>query len=99
MHGLVGAAHGAHLPPDSGIAFATAADGPALTNDCFGDRVGWIPWRRPGFQLGLDIAEFSRGNPRAIGVILGGPRIPAPGHAPADSAQRHPGVHSPGPDG
>ncbi len=77
MHGLVGAAHVDHLHPDSGIAFATAADGPALTNDCFGDRVGWIPWRRPGFQLGLDIAEFSRGNPRAIGVILGGHGITA----------------------
>ncbi len=57
MHGLVGAAHVDHLHPDSGIAFATAADGPALTNDCFGDRVGWIPWRRPGFQLGL-VLEF-----------------------------------------
>src|SRR5258706_1904357 len=45
MHGLVDAAHVDHLHPDSGIAFATAADGPALTRDCFGDRVGWIPWR------------------------------------------------------
>src|SRR5260370_6913366 len=77
MHGLVGAAHGAHLPPDSGTAFAPAADGPALTNDCSGDRVGGSAWRRPGFQLGLDIAEFSRGNPRAIGVILGGHGITA----------------------
>jgi rhamnulose-1-phosphate aldolase/alcohol dehydrogenase len=77
MHGLVDAAHVDHLHPDSGIAFATAADGPALTADCFGERVGWVPWRRPGFQLGLDIAEFRRGHPHAIGVILGGHGITA----------------------
>ena len=57
MHGLVDAAHVDHLHPDAGIALATAADGEALTRACFGDRVGWVPWRRPGFQLGLDIAE------------------------------------------
>jgi hypothetical protein len=60
-----------HLHPDSGIALATAADGEALTRDCFGDRVLWVPWRRPGFQLGLDIATAARDNPGAIGVILG----------------------------
>ncbi len=77
MHGLVDAAHVDHLHPDSGIALATAANGPVLTADCFGERVGWVPWRRPGFQLGLDIAEFRRGHPRAIGVILGGHGITA----------------------
>jgi rhamnulose-1-phosphate aldolase/alcohol dehydrogenase len=77
MHGLVDAPHVDHLHPDSGIAFASAADGPALTADCFGDRVGWVPWQRPGFQLGLDIAEFRRGHPEAIGVILGGHGITA----------------------
>src|SRR5262245_17312324 len=55
MHGLVEAAHVDHLHPDAGIAFATAQDGEALTKECFGDRVAWVPWRRPGFQLGLDI--------------------------------------------
>ena len=59
MHGLVDAAHVDHLHPDSGIALATAADGEALTRECFGDRVAWVPWRRPGFQLGLDIAEIA----------------------------------------
>jgi rhamnose utilization protein RhaD (predicted bifunctional aldolase and dehydrogenase) len=63
MHGLVDAAHVDHLHPDSGIALATAADGEALTRDCFGDRVLWVPWRRPGFQLGLDIAAVARDNP------------------------------------
>src|SRR5215469_11732504 len=77
MHGLVTAGHVDHLHPDSGIAFATAADGETLTRDCFGDRVLWVPWRRPGFQLGLDIAQIQRDNPGAIGVILGGHGITA----------------------
>ncbi|MBF9132096.1 bifunctional aldolase/short-chain dehydrogenase [Plantactinospora sp. S1510] len=77
MHGLVDAAHVDHLHPDAGIALATAADGPELTRRCFGDRVLWVPWRRPGFQLGLDIAAIARDNPQAIGVILGGHGITA----------------------
>jgi rhamnulose-1-phosphate aldolase/alcohol dehydrogenase len=77
MHGLVDSPHVDHLHPDSGIALATAADGEALTRDCFGDRVRWVPWRRPGFQLGLDIAAVARDNPQAIGVILGGHGITA----------------------
>ena len=60
MHGLVDAAHVDHLHPDSGIAIATAVDGEALTSTIFGDRVVWVPWRRPGFQLGLDIAAIKR---------------------------------------
>jgi rhamnulose-1-phosphate aldolase/alcohol dehydrogenase len=77
MHGLVDAAHVDHLHPDAGIAFATAADGEKLTAECFGDRVAWVPWRRPGFQLGLDIAAIKREHPQAIGVILGGHGITA----------------------
>jgi rhamnulose-1-phosphate aldolase/alcohol dehydrogenase len=77
MHGLVEAAHVDHLHPDAGIAFATAADGEALTHECFGNRVAWVPWRRPGFQLGLDIAAIRREHPDAIGVILGGHGITA----------------------
>ena len=63
MHGLVDAAHVDHLHPDSGIALARAADGEKLTAECFGDRVVWVPWRRPGFQLGLDIAAVKAGQP------------------------------------
>src|SRR6202021_3864848 len=64
MHGLVEAANVDHLHPDAGIAFATAADGEKLTRECFGDRVAWVPWRRPGVQLGLDIAAIAAGKPR-----------------------------------
>ncbi|NKY43725.1 bifunctional rhamnulose-1-phosphate aldolase/short-chain dehydrogenase [Nocardia cerradoensis] len=88
MHGLVDAPHVDHLHPDSGIALATAADGEALTRTCFGDRVVWVPWRRPGFQLGLDIAAIRRDNPQAIGCILGGHGITAWGDTSAE-CERH----------
>ncbi|MBT1674940.1 bifunctional aldolase/short-chain dehydrogenase [Curtobacterium aurantiacum] len=86
MHALVDAAHVDHLHPDAGIAIATAADGPALTERIFGDRVVWVPWRRPGFQLGLDIAGVKRDHPQAIGTILGGHGITAWGDT-SDEAQ------------
>jgi rhamnulose-1-phosphate aldolase/alcohol dehydrogenase len=77
MHGLIAAAHVDHLHPDAGIALACAADGERLTAECFGDRVAWVPWRRPGFQLGLDIAAIARDRPQTVGVILGGHGITA----------------------
>ncbi len=77
MHGLVDSAHVDHLHPDSGIAIATAADGEELTRKIYGDKVVWVPWRRPGFQLGLDIAAIKEQNPQAIGCILGGHGITA----------------------
>ncbi|WP_062298806.1 bifunctional rhamnulose-1-phosphate aldolase/short-chain dehydrogenase [Demequina maris] len=77
MHGLVDAAHVDHLHPDAGIAIATAVDGEELTAKIFGDKVVWVPWRRPGFQLGLDIAEIKEANPQAIGCVLGGHGITA----------------------
>jgi rhamnulose-1-phosphate aldolase/alcohol dehydrogenase len=77
MHGLIEADHVDHLHPDSGIALATAADGEALTRRCFGDRVAWVDWRRPGFQLGLEMAAVRRNSPASIGAILGGHGITA----------------------
>ncbi|WP_434995117.1 bifunctional aldolase/short-chain dehydrogenase [Arthrobacter sp. Ld5] len=85
MHGLVDAAHVDHLHPDAGIAIATAADGEALTEAIFGSRVLWVPWRRPGFQLGLDIAALKEANPEAIGTILGGHGITAWGDTSAEA--------------
>ena len=71
MHGLLDPPHVDHLHPDSGIALATAADGERLTRECFGGRVAWVPWRRPGFQLGLDIAAIAA---RPSGPDRGGTR-------------------------
>ncbi|MEU6731512.1 bifunctional aldolase/short-chain dehydrogenase [Nonomuraea wenchangensis] len=88
MHGLVEAGHVDHLHPDAGIALATAADGEELTRRVFGDRVVWVPWRRPGFQLGLDIAAIRAANPQAIGCILGGHGITAWGETSEECESR-----------
>lgn len=87
MHGLVDAEHVDHLHPDSGIAIATAADGEALTDTIFGGRVVWVPWRRPGWQLGQDIAAVQRQHPEAIGTILGGHGITAWGETSDEAEQ------------
>lgn len=88
MHALVEAAHVDHLHPDSGIALACAADGEKLTAECFGDAVAWVGWRRPGFQLGLDIAAVKEAHPRAVGVVLGGHGITAWGET-SDACERN----------
>ena len=88
MHGLIEAEHVDHLHPDSGIALATAADGETLTRACFGDRVAWVDWRRPGFQLGLDMADIHRARPEAIGAILGGHGLTAWGDTSEDCEAR-----------
>ncbi|WP_329142992.1 bifunctional aldolase/short-chain dehydrogenase [Streptomyces niveus] len=92
MHALVDAAHVDHLHPDSGIALACAADGEALTAQCFGERVVWVPWRRPGFQLGLDIAAVKQANPRAIGCVLGGHGITAWGNTSRECEENSLGI-------
>ncbi|HEX9890077.1 MAG TPA: bifunctional rhamnulose-1-phosphate aldolase/short-chain dehydrogenase [Nitriliruptorales bacterium] len=72
MHGLVPAPHVDHLHPDAVIAIAAAADGERLTKEIYGDRVAWVPWRRPGFELGVQIEALYDDNPRLEGVVLGG---------------------------
>ena len=72
MHGLVEQNHVDHLHPDSIIALATSKDGRELTKKCFGDEILWVDWRRPGFELGLDISQLAKENPKAHGCVLGG---------------------------
>ena len=88
MHAFVDSAHVDHLHPDSGIAIATARDGKSLTADIFGATVVWVPWRRPGFQLGLDIAQIKKRHPEAVGCILGGHGITAWGET-SDECERN----------
>jgi rhamnose utilization protein RhaD (predicted bifunctional aldolase and dehydrogenase) len=88
MHGLVEAAHVDHLHPDSGIALACAADGEKLTAECFGDTVAWVPWRRPGFQLGLRDPQLALGR---RGALREGQRH-RPGHRGAGGAAVGEGV-------
>lgn len=85
MHALVEMPHVDHLHPDAGIAIATAADGEELTERVFGDKVVWVPWRRPGYQLGLDIRQIQRAHPDAVGCILGGHGITAWGESSAEA--------------
>ncbi|GGA50758.1 bifunctional rhamnulose-1-phosphate aldolase/short-chain dehydrogenase [Pelagibacterium lentulum] len=59
-----------HMHPDAIIAIAASADSKALTQEIFGDEIGWLPWKRPGFELGLWLEKFCLENPDAKGVIL-----------------------------
>jgi rhamnulose-1-phosphate aldolase/alcohol dehydrogenase len=72
LHAFVDLDHVDHLHPDSMIALAAAADGETLVRDCYGDEVGWLPWLRPGFELGLALRDFRAARPEAVGAIMGG---------------------------
>lgn len=71
LHAFLPYTHVDHMHPDAIIAIAAARDGEALTREVFGDRIGWLPWRRPGFELGLMLERFARAHPEAEGVVLG----------------------------
>lgn len=70
LHGLIDRAHVDHMHPDAVIAIAAAADSKALTKEIYGDDIGWLPWLRPGYELGLRLRKFVQDNPKARGVIL-----------------------------
>jgi rhamnulose-1-phosphate aldolase/alcohol dehydrogenase len=70
LHGLIERAHVDHVHPDAIIAIAASVDGEKLTRDIYGERIGWLPWLRPGFQLGLKLRNFVREHPNAQGVML-----------------------------
>ncbi|PKP74398.1 MAG: bifunctional rhamnulose-1-phosphate aldolase/short-chain dehydrogenase, partial [Alphaproteobacteria bacterium HGW-Alphaproteobacteria-6] len=70
LHAFVPRAHVDHMHPDAIIAIAASANSQALTAEIFGDEIGWLPWRRPGFALGLWLGEFCAKNPQAKGVVL-----------------------------
>jgi rhamnulose-1-phosphate aldolase/alcohol dehydrogenase len=70
LHAYIEIAHVDHMHPDAVIAIAAAADSKALTEKIFGKRIGWLPWIRPGFALGLQLAKFAKENPGSTGVIL-----------------------------
>jgi rhamnulose-1-phosphate aldolase/alcohol dehydrogenase len=60
-----------HMHADAIIAIAAARNGERLTRECFGDTMGWIPWQRPGFDLGLKAGQMAADNPKLEGLILG----------------------------
>jgi rhamnulose-1-phosphate aldolase/alcohol dehydrogenase len=70
LHAYVPARHVDHMHPDAVIAIAAAKDSAGLTKEIFGGEIGWLPWRRPGFELGLWLERFCLENPQAKGVVL-----------------------------
>ncbi|UPW20660.1 bifunctional rhamnulose-1-phosphate aldolase/short-chain dehydrogenase [Agarivorans sp. TSD2052] len=70
LHAYLPYTHVDHLHPDSVIAIAASAESKQLTQEIFGGDIGWLGWRRPGFQLGLELEKVARENPEIKGVIL-----------------------------
>ena len=70
LHAFVPKACVDHMHPDAIIAIAAAKDSKAITREIFGDAIGWLPWKRPGFELGLWLEKFCVENPDARGVVL-----------------------------
>jgi len=84
LHAFVPYAHVDHMHPDAVIAIAAAENSQALTRRIFGDEIGWVPWQRPGFDLGLKLERLARENPRLNGVVLGGHGLFTWGHTARD---------------
>jgi len=71
LHGFLPYKHIDHLHPDAAIAIAAAKDGKRITQELFNGTIGWVDWQRPGFDLGLKLAECVAQNPGIRGIMLG----------------------------
>ncbi len=71
LHGLLPFAHIDHLHPDALIAVAAAKDSEKVTKEIWGNTMGWVPWQRPGFDLGLQLEKCLNDNPGIRGIVLG----------------------------
>jgi len=71
LHGLLPFKHIDHLHPDALIAVAAAKDSEQVTKEIWGDTMGWVPWQRPGFDLGLQLEKCLNDNPGIRGIVLG----------------------------
>lgn len=72
LHAFLPFRHIDHLHPDAAIAIAAAKDGEAITRELFSDQIAWVPWQRPGFDLGLQLEKALNDNPGIRGIMLGG---------------------------
>ncbi|MCB1446771.1 MAG: bifunctional rhamnulose-1-phosphate aldolase/short-chain dehydrogenase, partial [Rhizobiaceae bacterium] len=70
LHAFVPRRHVDHMHPDAVIAIAASRNSKALTREIFGDEIGWLSWKRPGYELGVRLGEFCAENPGARGVVL-----------------------------
>ncbi len=71
LHGYVPHAHVDHVHSDAVIAIAAAKDQVRLTREVFGDEIGYLPWQRPGIDLGIKLGDMAKANPNYVGVVLG----------------------------
>ena len=72
LHSFIPHKHVDHMHPDSVIAIACTKNSKALTKKVFGGRLGWLPWQRPGFDLGLKLGAMAKANPEMEGIVLEG---------------------------
>lgn len=72
LHGFIPAKFVDHTHPVACIAIATSKNGRELTREIYGDRVAWVDWSRPGFELGLEMQQVCAENPNAVGIMMGG---------------------------
>lgn len=71
LHAFIPKAHVDHMHADAIIAIAAAENSEALTRECFGEEIGWVPWKRPGFELGLMLRDLYVTNPGIKGAVMG----------------------------
>lgn len=71
LHGFLPFKHIDHLHPDAAIAIAAAKDGKKITAELFNNKIGWVDWRKPGFELGLELKACLDNNPGIKGIMLG----------------------------
>nr|WP_315422787.1 bifunctional aldolase/short-chain dehydrogenase [uncultured Pedobacter sp.] len=71
LHGFLPFVHIDHLHPDAAIAIAAAKDGKKITEELFGGTIGWVEWKKPGFELGLQLKQCLDENPGIRGIMLG----------------------------
>ncbi|WP_420644975.1 bifunctional rhamnulose-1-phosphate aldolase/short-chain dehydrogenase [Candidatus Leptofilum sp.] len=71
LHGFIPYRHVDHMHPISAIAIAASKNQERLTHEIFGDEIGWVPWQRPGFDLGLVMGQMASENPQLKGLVMG----------------------------
>jgi rhamnulose-1-phosphate aldolase/alcohol dehydrogenase len=71
LHGYVPYAHVDHVHSDAVIAIAASKDSERLTKEIFGSEMGYLPWQRPGIDLGIKLGEMAKAHPEYVGVVLG----------------------------
>ncbi len=72
LHSLLPFAHVDHVHPDAIIALAASSGGEAATREIWGGKIGWLPWKRPGYTLGVQLRDYVKANPDVEGVMLAG---------------------------